>query len=220
MKYKVNEIFYSIQSEGVHTGTPAVFVRLQGCSVGCAWCDTKHTWEYEEKDRRDQKQIISKSGDGSEWCYMYAIDIVLECCRLLGSSKNGHVVITGGEPLEQELYPLVDMLTDTYSVQIETSGTIEIEQSYRSISWITLSPKIGMKKPFLPITLDQCDEIKVPVGKRSDIDFLNGFSNTKNIPIYLQPLSISKKATEICIELCQLNDYKLSIQYHKYIGVR
>ena len=39
---KINEIFYSIQGEGRHTGMPAVFVRLSGCSMGCPWCDTKY----------------------------------------------------------------------------------------------------------------------------------------------------------------------------------
>ena len=44
-QYPVNEIFQSIQGEGYFTGVPAIFVRLQGCPVGCAWCDTQHTWE-------------------------------------------------------------------------------------------------------------------------------------------------------------------------------
>ena len=41
---KINEIFDTIQGEAYFTGTPATFIRLQGCPVGCAWCDTKHTW--------------------------------------------------------------------------------------------------------------------------------------------------------------------------------
>ena len=44
MHYPINEIFQTIQGEGVFTGLPAIFVRLQGCPVGCPWCDTRHTW--------------------------------------------------------------------------------------------------------------------------------------------------------------------------------
>lgn len=39
---KINEIFYSLQGEGYHTGTPAVFVRFSGCNLKCTFCDTAH----------------------------------------------------------------------------------------------------------------------------------------------------------------------------------
>ena len=39
---KINEIFYSLQGEGFHTGTPAVFVRFSGCNLKCGFCDTRH----------------------------------------------------------------------------------------------------------------------------------------------------------------------------------
>ena len=40
--YRVNEIFYSLQGEGVYTGTPAVFLRFSGCNLKCGFCDTAH----------------------------------------------------------------------------------------------------------------------------------------------------------------------------------
>ena len=53
---KINEIFDTIQGEAFYTGTPATFIRLQGCPVGCHWCDTKHTWsEGTEKLRIELK---------------------------------------------------------------------------------------------------------------------------------------------------------------------
>ena len=39
---KINEIFYSLQGEGAHTGTPAVFIRFSGCNLKCCFCDTSH----------------------------------------------------------------------------------------------------------------------------------------------------------------------------------
>ena len=39
---KINEIFYSLQGEGYHTGTPAVFIRFSGCNLKCSFCDTRH----------------------------------------------------------------------------------------------------------------------------------------------------------------------------------
>ena len=42
--YPVNETFLSWQGEGVHLGRKAFFIRLQGCPVKCAWCDSASTW--------------------------------------------------------------------------------------------------------------------------------------------------------------------------------
>ena len=43
---RLSEVFLSIQGEGPSAGTPAHFIRLQGCDVGCRWCDTKYSWEF------------------------------------------------------------------------------------------------------------------------------------------------------------------------------
>ena len=66
-RYKINEVFESIQGEGAHTGTPAIFVRLQGCPVGCSWCDTKHTWEVEPDKLLPIKDVMAQTRETDNW---------------------------------------------------------------------------------------------------------------------------------------------------------
>jgi 7-carboxy-7-deazaguanine synthase len=102
---RIAETFYSIQGEGATAGLPAVFVRLQGCSVGCGWCDTKYSWD---------------PGAGREVELSALLDEVAAFpCR--------RVVITGGEPLESPLFtPLAAALAGRGSIlEVETSGTRE-----------------------------------------------------------------------------------------------
>ena len=58
-------MFETIQGEGAHTGVPSIFVRLQGCPVGCPWCDTKHTWEIQPDLSVTPEAVITK-GQESE----------------------------------------------------------------------------------------------------------------------------------------------------------
>lgn len=113
MTYKVNEIFYSLQGEGFHTGVPAVFLRFSGCNLKCPFCDTLHA-------------------DGRE---MDADEIV----RLISSYPSRHVVITGGEPAMQLDAALVDRLHENgWFVQVETNGTLPLPGN---VDWVTCSPK-------------------------------------------------------------------------------
>ena len=100
---RVSEIFASIQGEGPSVGTPSVFVRLQGCRVGCRWCDTKYTW-----DPRRGRAL--------------ALDTVLSEVKRAG---HENVVVTGGEPLEHPAFvPLIAGLKAAgHRVEVETAGT-------------------------------------------------------------------------------------------------
>ena len=220
MKYPVNEIFETIQGEAMFTGTPAIFVRLQGCPVGCGRCDTKHTWVVDENKKTIINEIIIKNADSPCYAEMSTDELL----GIVTSYSANHVVITGGEPCLYDLTELTKALTDNgYSVQIETSGTHEIK-CYPT-TFVTVSPKVDMPGGFkiLKSAINMADEIKYPVGKLDDITKLKILIADHEIeftPIWLQPLSQSKKATQICVEHAIKNQWKISLQTHKYMNVR
>ena len=61
MTYRINEIFETLQGEGTFTGVPSIFIRLQGCPVGCPWCDTQHTWETRAEDEVSIATMMAKT---------------------------------------------------------------------------------------------------------------------------------------------------------------
>ena len=112
-RFKINEIFYSLQGEGFHTGTACVFVRFSGCNLHCPFCDTRH---------QDGKM-------------MSAEDILCEIKKY----PTHHVILTGGEPSLFITESFVEKIKkNDYIVHIETNGTRELP---RNIDWVTFSPK-------------------------------------------------------------------------------
>lgn len=129
--YRVNEIFYSLQGEGFHTGQPAVFVRLSGCNLRCPFCDT----------------------DFSQFTEMTASDIAAEVQRL-SDDPRVLIVLTGGEPTLQADTELITVLHSTgKQICVETNGTHPVPAG---IDWITCSPKEGSK-----VILTKVNELKV-----------------------------------------------------------
>ena len=63
----INEMFETIQGEGAHTGIPSIFVRLQGCPVGCPWCDTKHTWTLDDALVTTAQAVIAKNEESEHY---------------------------------------------------------------------------------------------------------------------------------------------------------
>lgn len=92
----VSEVFDSVQGEGLHTGYETTFVRLAGCNLSCAWCDTQYA-----------------QAGGVE---TPVSDIAAKCGQ--------RVCITGGEPLLQDIEPLIGALDSRCSVSVETNGSI------------------------------------------------------------------------------------------------
>lgn len=129
---KVNEIFYSLQGEGFHTGTASVFVRLSGCNLRCPFCDTDHLSGMEMTEE----------------------EIVAKVCEF----PARHVVITGGEPSLFLTETMVDLLHQHGKfVAVETNGTHLLPDN---IDWVTLSPKDAFVSQGTPV-IEHCNEIKV-----------------------------------------------------------
>ena len=219
---KINEIFETIQGEGRYTGIPSVFIRLQGCPVGCPWCDTQHTWTVDPSKLVTSDAILAKSQEGEQWCEADT-EHVLMLIKQQGYTAK-HVVITGGEPCIYDLTELTTTLHDKgFSTQIETSGTFEVRCNHAT--WVTVSPKINMPGGFdiLAQAMQRANEIKHPIAMQKHIDELAALLLAKPIAagaeVSLQPISQKTRATQPAIKTCIQRNWRLSLQTHKYLGI-
>jgi 7-carboxy-7-deazaguanine synthase len=124
---RVAEIFYSIQGEGGLVGTPSAFVRLSGCNLRCAWCDTPYaSWRPEGRN--------------------LSVEAVAEAVRGYGTH---YVVLTGGEPMIfREVVPLTETLRGLgCHITIETAGTVWAPVACDLMS---ISPKLANSTPREP----------------------------------------------------------------------
>ena len=121
----INEIFYSLQGEGLLAGVPSVFVRLAGCPLRCKWCDTKYAWDNQAGEDYTVAEIVETT---QQWP-----------CKL--------VVITGGEPMiNPDLPELVTELKDAGKhITIETAGIAYIPEMPCDL--MSISPKLSNSNP-------------------------------------------------------------------------
>ena len=222
MLYPVNDCYVCVQGEGSLTGMAMTLLRLHGCEVGCPWCDTKETWDFERKLKQDSLEMAL--GTNGKYASVSADTILAHIQTNCVGPK--WVLITGGEPAQYDLRSLVTKLQGAgYKCAIETSGT-ELGHMSAGFDWVCVSPKIDMPggKVVLEETWESADEIKFVVGKQADIDLLDDWLSRitlkPNAEICLQPVSASEKATQLCLDVVQKRGWRLSIQTHKLIGVR
>ncbi|MBV4412706.1 7-carboxy-7-deazaguanine synthase QueE [Enterobacteriaceae bacterium YMB-R22] len=222
MSYPINEMFQTLQGEGYFTGVPAIFIRLQGCPVGCAWCDTQHTWDKRAEREVSLFSVLAKTRESDKWSSASADELLAAIGRQDYTAR--HVVITGGEPCIHDLRPLTVLLEENgFRCQIETSGTHDVRCS--DAAWVTVSPKVNMRGGYevLAQALSRADEIKHPVGRLRDIEALDELLATledgKKRIIALQPISQKEDATRLCIDTCIARNWRLSMQTHKYLHI-
>lgn len=212
----ISEVFQTIQGEATHAGKPSVFVRLQYCPVGCPWCDTKYTWAKDKVDEpADNIFTRQQIAGGIEWEEKNLIYAIAQ------RYTARHLVLTGGEPCAQHIFNLLTHATDAgFTTQVETSGTFAIHVP--KSTFVTVSPKIDMPggKVVLRESLHRANEVKHPVGRMADVEKLDSLLDGYKPPVvWLQPLSQSEKATDLCVEVCMQRNWRISIQLHKYVGL-
>ena len=169
---KICETFRSIQGEGVRMGEVTFFIRLAGCNLSCAWCDTPY----------------SKEG-GKD---MSAADVA----HL--AEKEMNVCITGGEPLlHNDICELIDMLIGKgKNVSVETNGSLDISalpvHKRLMISMDIKCPSSGMNdKMFLPNIplLKETDQLKFIIASDADFEYAEAFIHSHDIkcPVIFTP---------------------------------
>lgn len=202
---KINEIFFSVEGEGGRQGQPTIFVRLSGCNLSCDFCDTKSA--REEGQEINQETILSK---------------------IVGFRKKykaDWVSITGGEPLLQDIRPLVEKLKKAgFKIQIETNGTKPV--GFR-VDWLTVSPK---PPDFFSTRSCQqrATEVKLVVTKKLNLAEVEKVRKkfAVKVALWLQPESNEawsyRKAWRLFQQAARigLKNIRLGCQLHKIYGLK
>lgn len=201
--YLVNEIFYSLQGEGVRAGTANVFVRLAHCNLRCqmapgllspgGWdCDT----EFEAQKKMTGKEILAEASERGNACLS--------------------VIFTGGEPLLQLDEYLIDLFRDAgWYVCIETNGSKALPSN--KIDWVTVSPKVAEHA----VQISIANEVKYVRAEGQPLP--DPFCEAQYF--LLSPAfaaeGLYRKNLEWCINLVKENPkWRLSVQQHKAWSVR
>ncbi|HTF21985.1 MAG TPA: 7-carboxy-7-deazaguanine synthase QueE [Chryseolinea sp.] len=191
------EDFYTIQGEGAYQGSPAYFIRLGGCDVGCVWCDVKESWDASAHPLVDIEEMASRAA----------------------ATRTHIAVITGGEPL---MYDLTDLTRSIRArnirTHIETSGAYPMSGEW---DWVCFSPK-KFKAPH-PTVFDHADELKVVIYHKSDIEWATGFVSQlkSSCQLFLQPeWSRHDEVLPLIIDFVKDNPrWQVSLQIHKYMNI-
>lgn len=200
--YMVNEIFYSLQGEGIRAGTANVFIRLTGCNMRCEMeegekspggfdCDT----EFESGRKLSAQEILEEAS-------------------LIGHDcKN--VIFTGGEPALQVDSELTDKFLNWHRA-IETNGSMDFKRGC-TFNWITVSPKVAEHA----IRRQLASEVKYVRGYGQAIPKTVVAADHYLISPAFDGNTLSKRTLEWCVDLVRENPkWRLSLQLHKQMRVR
>lgn len=210
---KVNEIFYSIEGEGVRAGYPCVFIRLYGCNLNCLYCDTRYSCEEEQ----------------------YREMTIYEILQMVQEYGCKRVTITGGEPtMQSEFADLVKLLAaHNFLVNIETNGTIsasdilDVTEGYPMITMDHKSPSSGMNSHMSIdnyLGLRSTDVLKFVVGSREDLIDADRVIKALDIQhkspyFYFSPIFGQIEPVDI-VEFMKehhYNNVRIQLQMHKFI---
>ena len=208
-RYKINEIFYSLQGEGERIGTANVFVRFSGCNMRCA------------------KEAGPKSPGGFDCDTEFesgrsmSIEDILERMRCISHDECSWVILTGGEPALQVDDKFIKALhDDNWLVAIETNGSIKLPMSIAGdylIDWITVSPKVAEHA----IKQTYANEVKYVRGHGQGIPQTKVIAAAQLISPAFNGLEIDQESLSWCVKLVKENPrWRLCPQLHKGWMVR
>lgn len=199
---RIAEIFYSVQGEGHHAGTPAVFVRGAGCNLSCDFCDT----DFSLKEKLAVEDVAAR----------------------IAEFPAKFVVLTGGDPTIQPggFRALVDLLhARGYYVTMETNGT---STDTLGVDWVTVSPKLSQGGDW---KLRKGDELKL-VYEGQDLAFYedSDFAHYYLQPKEIRTGRFGKGERDVAATRAEWDKtfaaalarprWKFSFQVHKELGVR
>jgi organic radical activating enzyme len=210
--YRVSEVFLSLQGEGPSAGTPAHFVRLQGCTVGCHWCDTKYSWDAAGGSARPVASIWAEA-------------------RGLGEAPL--LVVTGGEPLEHPgLEALLAQALERWPrVEVETSGIAPPPLSHPRLFY-NVSPKLPSVTPRWAETwqaaaawaVEPNTTFKIVVGDPPDPEDALRLIAGHGLPaarVMLMPEGLTDERVRAhaagLAELCRRHGFRLSPRLHVWL---
>ena len=164
----VHSIYTATEGEGVHIGTPQVFVRFQGCAIGCVNCDSKDTWDF--------------SGN------MVSVEeCILKVLELSGAEnrKIHRVSITGGDPLhpkhEKGALEIAGKLKKLgFFVNIEAAGTRVVDSIFDNVHFISFdvkTPSTGVETNYnlikrLVTHYENKAQIKSVISDKKDFEYI------------------------------------------------
>ncbi len=211
MSYTVKEVFLTLQGEGGQAGKAAVFCRFAGCNL----------WSGREQDRASavctfcDTEFVGVDGDGGG--KFATADLLADHVSGMWRGREGDpklVVCTGGEPLLQLNAPLIEALhARGFEIAIESNGTLSAPAG---IDWICISPKAAA-----PVVQTTGQELKLVFPQ--PLAMPDRFEHLAFERFWLQPMDGPNQATNTAaaIDYCLTHPkWRLSVQTHKYIGVR
>jgi len=209
--YQINEVFYSIQGEGIRAGTANVFVRFSGCNMRCEMKEGPKSPGGFDCDTEFESGRKVTLDDLQEWIYK-AISISTQ----IGTHGPPWLILTGGEPGLQVDKEFCNFFHSRgYRLAIETNGSIELPQG--ELDWITVSPKVAEHA----IRQRFAHEVKYVRGYGQAIPKTVVEAEHYLISPAFDGLNLHTETLKWCMKLVLENPkWRLSIQQHKGMAVR